>query len=55
MTSINIDQLFMNISTGSIGTRAEWDYIDDSGKRVNAVDLGEVVEVECISGIWVEL
>lgn len=47
--------IFMNIFTGSTGPRAAWDYIDDSGQRVNAVDLGEVVEVECISGSWVEL
>ena len=37
--------VYMNIRTGSVGTRDEWDYQDEDGNTVNAVDLGEVVEV----------
>lgn len=37
--------LYMHIATGSIGQYNDWYYLDDTGKEVNAVDLGEVVEV----------
>lgn len=38
-------QIYMNIETGSTGTRDEWDYQNEDGQTVNAVDLGEVVPV----------
>ena len=36
---------YMNIETGSTGTYNEWWYENESGDQVNAVDLGEVVEL----------
>ena len=47
---------YMNIETGSVDTKDGWDYQNESGETVNAVDLGEVVEVEKDSeGNWVEV
>lgn len=40
-----MEQAYMNIHTGSTGTRDEWDYEDKDGQVVNAVDRGEVVPV----------
>ena len=37
---------YMNIETGAIDTKDGWDYENEAGEVVNAVDLGEVVEVE---------
>ena len=37
---------YMNLETGSTGTYDEWDYENIDGELVNAVDLGEVVEVD---------
>lgn len=39
------EQFFMNIQTGSVDTYDGWDYEDEYGNKVNAVDLGEVIEV----------
>ena len=39
-------RVYMNVHTGSVGTRDEWDYQDEDGNTVNAVDRGEVVEVK---------
>lgn len=39
------EKLYMNTSTGSIDSYDGWWYENDSGEKVNAVDLGEVVEV----------
>ena len=36
---------YMNTETGSTGTYDEWWYENESGDQVNAVDLGEVVEL----------
>ena len=36
---------YMNTETGSTGTYNEWWYENESGDQVNAVDLGEVVEL----------
>ena len=37
----------MNPYTGSVGGYEDWYYKDDkSGQEVNAVELGEVIEVE---------
>lgn len=37
---------YINVETGSVDTKDGWDYEDENGDIVNAVDLGEVVEVE---------
>lgn len=52
-----VDQeTYMNIATGSIDTCDGWWYDNENGERVNAVDLGEVVEVKKNeSGDWVEV
>lgn len=39
------EQIYMNVHTGSTGTRDEWDYEDEDGHVVNAVDRGEVVPI----------
>ena len=49
------EPLYMNPHTGAIGPMDEWDYIDESGNTVNAVDLDEVVQVARRYGEWVEL
>lgn len=38
------EKLYINPETGSIDTYDGWDYINDNGEKVNAVDLGEVIE-----------
>lgn len=48
------EKMYMNIHTGSVDNHAGWDYEDEDGKIVNAVDRGEVVEVKKIDGDWVE-
>lgn len=46
---------YMNIQTGSTGTREDWFYENEHGKTVNAVDLGEVFEVvKDKNGDWVK-
>jgi hypothetical protein len=37
--------MFMNPETGSLDTYDGWNYINEQGQEVNAVDLGEVYEV----------
>ena len=45
---------YMNTKTGSVDTKDGWDYVTEEGKTVNAVDLGEVVEVvKDENGDWV--
>jgi len=39
-------KFYMNPHTGSVDTHDGWDYEDEHGNKVNAVDLGEVIEVE---------
>lgn len=39
------EKYYMNIATGSVDTYDGWWYENENGERVNAVDLGEVVEV----------
>jgi hypothetical protein len=52
---MKIEKMYMNIETGSVDTRDGWDYENESGETVNAVDLGEVVEVKKDDkGEWVE-
>ena len=35
----------MNLETGSVDTKEGWDYENESGEVVNAVDLGEVEDL----------
>lgn len=49
------EKMYMNISTGSVDSRDGWFYQNESGQTVNAVDLGEVVEVEMVNGEWCEV
>lgn len=49
------EKTYMNIDTGTVDTYDGWDYENEDGKIVNAVDLGEVVEVIKIDGVWVEV
>ena len=44
-----MEKIYMNIETGSTGTIDEWDYENESGKIVNAVDLGEVIEIPIVN------
>ena len=41
-----MEKRYMNKETGSIDTYEGWFYENESGETVNAVDLGEVVEVQ---------
>lgn len=47
----------MNIQTGSVDTYDSWDYEDEYGNKVNAVDLGEAIEVvwDSEEEYWVEV
>ena len=46
---------YMNIHTGSVDVRSGWDYENEDGEMVNAVDLGECVEVvKDENGDWVK-
>lgn len=46
---------YMNVKTGSVDNYDGWFYVSDDGDEVNAVDLGEVVEVvKDKNGNWVE-
>ena len=50
------EKMYMNIESGSVATRDGWYYENENGDTVNAVDLGEVVEVEKDeNGDWVEV
>lgn len=44
------DAMYMNLATGSVATYADWWYEMD-GRKVNAVDFGEVVPV-IKRGLW---
>ena len=44
------EKMYMNIHTGSVDTRDGWNYQNDDLVYVNAVDLGEVVEVVTLDG-----
>jgi hypothetical protein len=39
------EQMYMNPKTGSIETEDGWEYTNEAGETVSAVDLGEVVPV----------
>ena len=40
------NKIYMNTNTSSVDSYDGWDYENESGEQVNALDLGEVVEVE---------
>ena len=40
------EKCYMNTATGSVDNYDGWWYVNEKGEKVNAVDLGEVVEVE---------
>ena len=53
--TMNSQKFYMNIQTGSVGTYDDWYYENEDGKIINAVDLGEVIEViKDDAGNWVE-
>ena len=55
-TVLPVWKTYMNIATGSIDTYDGWWYDNENGEKVNAVDLGEVVEVKKNeNGDWVEV
>ena len=46
ITASATEKKYMNIATGSVDTHDGWWYEDEDGVEVNAVDRGEVVEIE---------
>ena len=46
---------WMNVETGSVDDYDGWGYQNEDGRDVNAVDLGEVIEVVQDAGAWVEV
>ena len=46
---------YMNIETGSVDTKENWDYINENGETVNAVELSEVIEVVKDGDNWIEV
>jgi hypothetical protein len=46
MQKMKTEKNYMNLESGSVDTYEGWSYTTEEGKEVNAVDLGEVVEVE---------
>lgn len=48
-----MEKHYMNLETGSIATYNGWIYVDEDGEYVNAVELGEVVEVVFVNDEWV--
>jgi hypothetical protein len=54
---MNMEQMYMNVETGSVDTRDGWDYEDENGVTRNAVDEGGVVPVEWSEKdeYWVEM
>lgn len=45
---------YMNAATGNVDTKDGWNYKNERGETVNAVDLGEVVEVvKDENGEWI--
>ena len=50
----NHTAMYMNPKTGSVSRYDSWFYENDNGESVNAVDMGEVIEVELHNGKWCE-
>jgi len=42
---MNKEKMYGNLETGTVDNKANWDYINEEGDTVNAVDLNEVIEV----------
>lgn len=53
--SVEREKMYMNTETGQVDERDGWWYESEEGYEVNAVDLGEVVEVKRDGGEWVEV
>ena len=52
----DMKKMYMNPETGSVDDYDGWNYKTEDGQSVNAVDLGEVVEVEKNEdGDWIEV
>ena len=52
----DMKKMYMNPETGSVDDYDGWNYKTEDGQSVNAVDLGEVVEVEKTEdGDWAEV
>ena len=51
------EHIYMEPNNGELATYDGWDYTDETGTRVNAVDLGEVVPVvwDVEAGYWREV
>jgi DNA-directed RNA polymerase subunit RPC12/RpoP len=50
------DPVFMNLATGSTGHYDDWEYENEEGNRVNAVDRDEVAQVyKNENGDWEEM
>jgi hypothetical protein len=50
-----MEKTYMNLETGTVGQYDDWFYTNEDGVSVNAVDLGEVVEVvKDSNGDWIE-
>lgn len=50
MKNYKENQMYMNIHSGEVSPYGGWDYTNEEGMSVNAVDLDEVVPVQ-----WNEL
>jgi len=46
------EKIYMNIDTGSTGTRDEWWYEDENGEQANGVDQGKLTEVISDGNGW---
>lgn len=49
-----MEQMYMNIETGSVAPYENWWYTNEDGELVNAVDLDEVVPVVWNGDYWEE-
>ncbi len=47
-----MEQMYMNIETGSVAPYVDWYYTDQDGEEVNAVDLKEVTPVFWNGSYW---
>lgn len=48
------EKIYMNLATGSVDDYEGWWYENDRGEKVNAVDLGEVIEVVKCNGYYIQ-
>ena len=52
---VELEKIYINVHTGSIGTRDEWFYEDENGNAKSAVDEKEVILFNEEDDIWTEL